>query len=187
MKYRTAPEVKEVAGALIEEVEDLEYLAAEPLVYVMMSEAPKKSGRSILGRAKKVTGLNAFLASPRKPGKFKDPVPPDLLVVEVSEYWWLLMPPAGRRGLVDHLLNHFDMDADTGVFQVAPPEFGEFPGVLQRHGFWRPDTKLRDFAASMSEQLSLLPPEEQAIAGMDPEFREQIESGQVSIESELTS
>lgn len=185
MKYRTAPEVKEVAESLIEEVEDLEYLTGEPLVYVMMSEAPKKSGRIVLGRAKKVSGLAAFLAARPRPEAFKDPAPPDLLVVEVSEFWWRSMPPAGQRGLVDHLLNHFDYDADTGVFRVLAPEFGEFPGVLERHGFWRPDTKLRDFAASMSEQLSLLPPEERVIAGMDPEFREQLESGQVSIESEL--
>lgn len=181
MKYRLAPEVKAIAEELIEEVEDLEDLTGEPLVYVMMSESPKKNGRSVLGRAKKVSGLNAFLAARPRPEKFSEPVPPDLMVVEVSEFWWKSMPPAGQRGLVDHLLNHFEMDADTGVFRVLPPEFGEFPGTLRRHGFWRPDTMFHDFAAQVSEQLSLLPPEERIAASMDPEFREQIQSGQVEL------
>lgn len=180
MNYRTAPEASEMARDLIQEVDELEFLSGEPIEYVMLDSTPKKNGREMCGRARIVGGLNAFLSARPKPEKFDDHVPV-LLVVEVSLAQWQVLGAERRRGLIDHLLSHFHLDLDSESWTIIPPEFGEFPGTLRRHGFWRPDHVFKDFASQVSEQLSLLPPEERVIAGMDSEFREQIQSGQVEI------
>lgn len=156
MNYRIAPEVREVAEALILSVADLEHLSGANLEYVATDKAARKNGREIPGRATKVSGVASLLANPEHPEDWRTYVP-DVLVVEVSEVYWHMMKAEERRGLVDHLLSHFVFDSEKGSWSSEPPEYGEFEGTLGRHGFWRPMKGMRKFAACVSEQLSLLP------------------------------
>ena len=159
MEYRTAPEIENVARDLIEDYHPVIGSRGPIIDWVMVRSTGATEPRMF--QIKKVTGINAFLAArPRPENFYTEPQAPDRVVVLVGKFPWQTMTEAQQKGLVDHMLHHLRYDADKEAWRIEPPEYGEFPEVLERHGFWRPDDTFKDFAEAVSEQLSLLPDED---------------------------
>lgn len=156
MDYRRAPEIEEVARELIEEHHEVLRDHEPRIEYVMVRASGKTDPPN--WRMRKVAGVQAFLASGRSEewGSAVEPI----VVVEVAWWWWAILDEEQRAGFVDHCLHHLRCDFEKGTWSIEGPEFGEFRTVLERHGFWRPGKAFQKFAATVSEQLSLLPPEE---------------------------
>lgn len=110
-KYRPAPVVAAIAEDLIETVPAFEDLAEVRIEYLFIDKAPISHGRLVLGRARKVSGLSAYLAAPARSELPVDPAP--LFVIEISEDTWVDMDDAKRRALVDHELMHCRVDVAT--------------------------------------------------------------------------
>lgn len=153
MKYMRANEVDDI----LRDLEDTHYEALPVIDCVFAQPTPKKNGRDLPARIRKISGINAYLASELQVTNFAKQAP-SFFVLEVSYNYWGVLNGEQRKGLVDHYLMHFVLDADTGVWAVEPPEFGEFPAIIERHGFWRigGEDRYREMVEAVSEQLSLL-------------------------------
>jgi hypothetical protein len=157
MEFRLAPEVAEVARPLIEEFHP--HLLGVGVEFVFLGKTPKSKGKEVWGRAKKVSGLPAFLFGVASNGGGEDyeDQPPDLFVMEISEEVWRQLTPKRKRALVDHELHHMQIavNEETGEVGLAIVEHDvtEFEGVLRRHGLW--NESLEDFGEAAAEQLKL--------------------------------
>ena len=160
MQYRTAPEVEKVLEDVFFEWPDhYEDLSAGPRIQcVMLDKTPRQGGHEVLGRAKKVQGLNGWLGGAELTDAFADNA---FFVLEVPFPVWSDLDPARRKALVDHLASQIQYDEETDNWRIVRPEFGEFPWIVERHGFWRPDDTLGRLATKMAEQLTFLPEEDQ--------------------------
>jgi hypothetical protein len=156
MQYRRSPEVEEVAHELVEDHHSMLRNHGPRIVYVM-TKPPKDPEAGKDYAVRKVSGVNAFLAQSKLPEEFGWDAG-ELAVIEVKEHYWQRLKAAQQAGLVDHLLSHLSYDLEKDSWTIEGPEFGEFPEVLKRHGFWKPGASMKNFAAVVSEQLSLLEP-----------------------------
>lgn len=149
MTYASAPDVAHIAGDLIATVPDHADLAGVDIVYVWRDKAAKSKGRTVLGKARKVSGLNALLAR-----DLDDDAP--LFVIEIAQDEWIDLTTKQRYALVDHELSHLRVKiGDDGErdLSVRGHDVEEFRAVIDRHGFWKAD--VADFAVSVSEQMRL--------------------------------
>jgi predicted metallopeptidase len=155
MEYRKAPEVEEIGRELIEEHHP--HLLGVRVEFLFMSKTPKSKGRDVWGRAKKISGLNAFLAlGPNVLPETYEDQPFDLFVIEISEEVWDRLRSKGRRALVDHELSHCQIveDEEGRVnLAVVGHDVTEFEAVIRRNGLWRED--LEEFVKAGAEQLEL--------------------------------
>ena len=119
-EYTSAPEVREIAEKLIEilkpELEGFE------IRYVFASENPKKDGREVIALARKVVGLNAYLAGH----------PEGFFLIEVGPRWDLLNADQ-KIAVVHHELCHFGIN-DEGGLAIIPHSIEEFTEVAALHG-----------------------------------------------------
>ncbi|MGH9960362.1 MAG: putative metallopeptidase [Pyrinomonadaceae bacterium] len=124
-EYSSAPEVRDIAERLIEilkpELEGFE------IQYVFCSEKLMHGGREVSGLARKVVGLNAFLAG-HSEGFF---------VLETSKLAWDLMTENQRIAYVHHELCHFGI-SDEGSLTIIPHDIEEFNHVAEVHGEYHP-------------------------------------------------
>jgi hypothetical protein len=158
--YTTAPEVETLARKLINTVDRHEHLADVRVDFIFINEAPASKGRLVLGRARKVGGLTAYLASadataePNLDG-FAPRAP--FFVIEISFDTWQGLTEAQRVALVDHELCHcrVDFDDKTGEQKLSTVghDVEEFACVVERHGLW--SNGLTGMGRVMSEQLAL--------------------------------
>lgn len=147
--YKPAPDVAHIAGDLIATVDDHAELAGVDVVYCWRDKAAKSKGRTVLGKARKVSGLNAFLARDQESDE-------PLFVVEIAQDEWIELTTKQRYALVDHELSHLRVKiGDDGErdLSIRGHDVEEFRAVIDRHGFWKPD--VADFAVSVSEQMRL--------------------------------
>lgn len=154
-EWRAAPEVAEIARQLIVRVLQHQPLVNVHIEYVFIAEAPKSRGRKILGRARKITGLNAWLGGPegKSPG-FQPGWP--FFVIEISYDTWRDLDDNQRIALVDHELSHcaFDVDDEGApVLSMRHHDVEEFTGVITRNGLWKAD--VQQLGVIAAEQLSL--------------------------------
>lgn len=149
--YRPAPEIEAIAVDIISDVDEYSALANVEVRYVWRDPAATSKGRVVLGKARKITGLNAVLASAHDPDL-------GLFVIEIAEDTWLHLTLDQQRALVDHELAHlyvgFDDETGEMVLSIVGHDVEEFHSVVRRHGTWRPE--LRDFA-EIAGQQRLLP------------------------------
>lgn len=156
-EYRPAPEVAEIARQLITRVTGHQELVNAPIVYVFRDEASTTRGRTVLGKARKISGLNAWLSHPEltpRPGSFSEPG--EYFVIEIAHDCWERLDDAQRVALVDHELSHCAVGyTEDGRMQLAMRhhDVEEFLGVLDRNGLWKEDVQRLGIVAS--EQLSL--------------------------------
>ena len=153
--YRPAPAVQRIADELIPKHHD--HLVGQHIEYVFRDKHATSNGKEVWGKARKITGLNAYLAGDTAEGDEVE----DFFVVEIAEDVWALLEPAQRRALVDHELAHCTVDVDevTGDIEgisLVGHDLEEFKAIVERHGLWRPD--ISDFlrAARDADQLTLL-------------------------------
>lgn len=142
--YRHASTVKAIAEKLIADHHD--HLDGTHIEYVFRDKAANTGGKEVWGKARKISGLNAYLAGDTSEGDAVE----DFFVIEIAEDVWRILDAGQRVALVDHELSHCtiainDDNIVTGI-ALAPHDVEEFRGVLERHGLWRPD--LTDFFAS---------------------------------------
>lgn len=133
-EFTLAPEVKKIADDLIQDYH--QHLTNVRIEYLFLSEVPVNKGKEVWGRARKVTGLNAYLAS----DKFEDE-PQPFFVIEIAREVWNKLNDKARMALVDHELSHCEVDVDTGGLMVVSHDVEEFSPVIVRHGLWRPDVE----------------------------------------------
>ncbi len=158
-EYRPAPDVAEIARHLISKVEQHHELVNAHIEYVFIDEAPESKGRTIWGRARKVSGLNAYLARQHEASEDgADFEPPEsFFVIEISHDIWEHLRDDQRTALVDHELSHCvaSYNTKTGVYDLATRshDLEEFLGIVARHGLWKTD--VQQFGIVASEQLSL--------------------------------
>jgi hypothetical protein len=154
-EWRSAPEVGAVAHELIARVMQHQPLIDVHVEYVFINEAPTSRGREIWGRARKISGLNAWLSHPDQPRSgFVKAF--DYFVIEISHDVWERLDDGGRTALVDHELCHCIVDHDDDgeiVLKMRSHDVEEFIGVLVRNGLWAPD--VRELARVAAEQLSI--------------------------------
>lgn len=156
MEYRNAVEVEDIGREIMEEHHG--HLLGVRVSFVFMDKTPKSKGKDIWGRAKKISGLPAFLADENGLRDHYDSEnPQEFFVIEISEEVWETLTAKGKRALVDHELSHCEivMDDETGVAKLAivGHDITEFDAVLRRHGLW--NESVEDFVKAGAEQLSL--------------------------------
>lgn len=151
--YRPAPAVARVAADLIATHHD--HLDGVRIEYVFRSETAKTNGKAIWGKARKITGLNAFLASHDNDDELPiDEETEDFFVIEIAEPVWAILGATERTALVDHELCHLtteeDKDGDLKL-KLRPHDLEEFVAIVRRHGLWRDDVE--NFAAAVQMVL----------------------------------
>jgi hypothetical protein len=147
--YRPASEVRRIATTLIPQHHiDLCDVRIE---YVFREEAAKKNGKIVLGTARKLTGLNAFLATETDEAGIAHG-DADFFVIEIAEDTWQKLNNHQRTALVDHELCHCQVEwSDDGVptLKMRPHDLEEFRAIVDRHGLWQPDLEhMADVMAS---------------------------------------
>jgi predicted metallopeptidase len=146
--YVFATEVAKVGADLIKKVPTHKPLAEVRVEYVFKPEASRSRGKLVLGKAKLVTGLNAFLAGDGSNDPF--------FVVEVAKNTWDRLTVEQRRALVDHELCHFvvtDDGAGAVRLSIRGHDLEEFAEVVERQGFWR--SEIAAFGSTVAEQMTL--------------------------------
>lgn len=174
-KFRTAPEVQEIAEELI--AEHHPHLIGHRIEYVFRDKATTKNGKTELGTARVVKGRTAFLARPggleihgdtgeivtltADSDKPTEPIP--FFEIEIAldtwggtdrfgERWGLT--DAQRIALIDHELCHCEVD-DDGNLYARPHSIEEFTEIIERHGLWKGDVKEFARAAKTAKELPL--------------------------------
>lgn len=134
--YSPAPQVESIAGKLILKHHD--HLADVGVEYVFRSEHAERHGHVVLGKARKVSGLNAFLVH-RATGVVSDD---PFFVIEIAQDLWSVFNSTEREALIDHELSHCRTQINKeGELQliVVEPDVAEFNAVIERRGLWRPN------------------------------------------------
>lgn len=152
-EYRPAPSVQRIAEDLIREHHD--HLADVRIEYAFRDKAAKKAGKTVFGTARKVGGLNAFLATDTDETG-SDEVD-DFFVIEIAEDTWRILDQFQRVALVDHELCHcvIEHDEETGEpkLKLKGHDLEEFRSIVDRHGLWEPE--LVSMADSMAKAVQL--------------------------------
>lgn len=155
MEYKLATEAAKIATPIMEEHHA--HLLGVRVEFLFMDKTPKSKGCDVWGRAKKVSGLPAFLAlGPNTLPDFYADQPFDFFVVEISEEIWERLTAKGKKALVDHELSHCEIthdDEGNVNLSVVGHDIKEFSAVIRRHGLW--NTSVEDFVKAGAEQLSL--------------------------------
>lgn len=146
MEYQVADEVAKVARPLIKNFHP--HLNGMTIVYLFMNKRdkktgasvmPKSKGKALLGQAKLVSGLNAFLVSgaTRTDGDEIEP----FFVLLITKTAWERMKAKQREALVDHELAHMGIDDESGRPVILPHDLEEFNAIVRRHGLWSEDVQ----------------------------------------------
>lgn len=160
MEYQVASDVAKVAKPLIEKYHP--QLKGVRIIYLFQTQRDKKTGaptmplvkkRPVLGLAKLVTGLNAFLVSgaTRTDG---DDIQP-FFVILITKYAWEKLKQSQREALVDHELCHCGIGGDEGKLTLLPHDLDEFNCIVQRHGAWEEGVEAFLNAAMESKQIAM--------------------------------
>lgn len=135
--YERAHEVAQVASKLIANTH--KHLASLPIEYVWRDKASKSGDKVTLGKARKVSGLNAFLSEHGE----------DFYVIEIAADTWKDLTSTQQLALVDHELCHLaGRNLDTDKLELRKHDVEEFAEVIARHGVWTANLEL--FAKQLS-------------------------------------
>lgn len=140
LQYKHAFDVEEIARELIDAYHS--HLSTARIKYVFRSVPAEERGQIVWGKAKKVTGLNAWLTVEADQKTYEKSEPQPFFVMEIAETVWVQLEEKQKRALVDHELTHFDVDVDTGKYSLRPHDLEEFNIIVRRHGLWRDEVKL---------------------------------------------
>jgi hypothetical protein len=153
-RYSKAPEVQEIAEKLI--AEHHPHLENETIRCIWRDKHTLSKGKIVMVKPQKVSGLAGWLHL----GYFADGDPDrftDMFVLEVPRDIWDRIDKAQRVALIDHGLQHFDVEVpDQGDkdrrLLVRGPDVAEFNVIVERHGLWRP--AIEDFV-KIGNQLTI--------------------------------
>jgi len=126
--YESGDSIESVANGLIPQYHP--ELTSARMEYIFVDKASKKSGKEVLGVAKKVGGVHEFLLE-------KD----FLFVIALDK--WNELNEGQRLALVDHLLERCTGEEDEATGEMSwkcrEPDVQEFASILERRGVWHPD------------------------------------------------
>lgn len=163
-KYFSAPEVKEIADALIMAHHD--HLSNEPFRFIFKDKASKKGDKIVRGTASVLSGRAAFLAFDlddwnRECERQENP---SFFLIEIAKDTWDEMDENQQQALVDHELSHChacDVEKGKGeekrtvrTLSTVGHDIEEFAHIVQRYGFWKDE--LKNFAKVCSEKATQL-------------------------------
>jgi hypothetical protein len=149
--YERAPEVERLAKQIIDKSHPT--LRGIRIEYVFREKAGLRHGRLVAGSAKKITGVNALLATPGA----RSSEDLEFFLVTIARDVWDRSTASRRIALVDHELQHCHVQLDdvTGeaVLAMRGHDIEEFAAIVQRHGLWTDDLEM--FVTALpAEQLS---------------------------------
>jgi predicted metallopeptidase len=150
-EFQKAHEVKEIAETLIDSYHP--HLIGSDIEYVFVNPTPKSKGKDVWGRARKITGLNAYLA--QKEG-FLGGEPSPFFVIEISKEIWDAIPAQSKIALIDHELSHCGYDDEKDAIATLSHDVEEFSGVVKRHGLWQSHLKQFVELANESKKFPLM-------------------------------
>ncbi len=159
LTFELAPSVEAIAKTLIDSYHP--HLLARRLVYIFRSRHAKAGRKVVLGRAKIVSGLNAFLAaneygqavSENILGETVGEAPESFFIVEIARDLWQGLDHDQRKALVDHELMHCGISGEK--ICIIPHDCEEFNAIVRRHGLWQPDVAALIKAAAGTTQNAL--------------------------------
>lgn len=128
-EYAPSPEVEQIAEKLIELFKP--ELEAFEIRYIFCNENPKKDGRECIGLARKVVGLNAYLAGCAE----------GFFVLETGKPAYDALDENGKLAYVLHELCHFGV-SEEGNLTLIPHDVEEFSKVVEIFGAYREDLVL---------------------------------------------
>ena len=133
--YTHAGDVEAIAHDLIRR--HYPRLTTVAIAYVFRDPGATRDGVTIRAKARKISGLNAYLAHRPRPlvtdALFdEDDSAGPFFVLEVAGDLWPLLNDGQRRALIDHHLCHM---GGTGfeIF-IRPHDIEEFTVIVERHG-----------------------------------------------------
>lgn len=158
-QYSNAPEVAQVAKDLISQHHPhLSLVGADGkgvrIEYYFTDTAPKSGGKEVIGKARKITSLAAFMAGGDDEASLDAGDP--FFAIVIHRPSWLVMDADRRRALVDHELCHLGVtvdDEDLLKLSIIAHDVEEFRAVIERHGLWSYD--VRQFSEAVAAQLPL--------------------------------
>ncbi len=128
-EFAHAPEIERIAEKLIEILKP--ELEAFEIRYIFASENPKKDGREVTALARKVTGLNAYLAGCAE----------GFFVLEFGRPAYDELEPAQVVAVVLHELHHFGV-SDDGNLSLYAHDIEEFSGVVKIFGAYHTNLEI---------------------------------------------
>jgi predicted metallopeptidase len=137
------------------------HLADVRVEFVFRDKASVSHGRDVWGKARKVTGMAAFLALPKDDapdyiGDAEEVEP--FFVIEIAHNVWEVLTGKQRLALLDHELSHCRVrfDGEKALLEVAPHDLEEFEGVIRRNGLWNDSARtFTKVAADHVDELQL--------------------------------
>lgn len=136
--FLLAPEVHDVADALMDRFPSFNHLAEHRLAYLFQTAMPKpRGGCSTIGKAHVVNDLYGVLT-----GGLNG-------IVVVNQPWWVTATDRQRQALVYHELCHFETNPETGELGTVKHDLEVFIGEAAHFGDWRSGIR------EVSEQLSM--------------------------------
>lgn len=118
------PELLDLARRIIAEYHPK--LADARILFIMRSEAPVSNGKVTYGKAKKVSA------------ELQVHIDADFIIWFAKDQW-LYLRPEQREALMDHELSHCHWDGLTASMRAHDVE--EFTHIIERHGFWWPQSQ----------------------------------------------
>jgi hypothetical protein len=103
-----------------------------------------RKGKNVYGKAKLLTGLSSFLATPE--GQEASP----FFVILISKCFWDTASQEFKHALIDHELCHCFYDADADKYSLIDHDIDEFIVIVRRHGLWHHD--IETFVHTASQQ-----------------------------------
>lgn len=142
-EYWRAPQVERIARKLIGKHH--EHLNRHDVqVRCVFRDPPARSrGKLVYGKARKVSGLTAYLVGLEHEDRPSDDGPVDFFLIEIAHETWQGLTERQREALVDHELCHLEVelpetsDKDR-TLSLRSHDLEEFTEVVKRHGLWQP-------------------------------------------------
>lgn len=157
--HSAAPQVERVAEHLIKTCQEFAHLRNVRMEYVFRSEAERSKGKLTLGKARKISGLNALLATP---DIAHDPEATSegsaFFVIEMAFDMWGMMNPRQREALTYHELLHCQIHVDDEgdvILSIRPHDVEAFGEEIAKYGPWKQDLYEFFETAGASDVLEL--------------------------------
>lgn len=109
--------------------------------YVFHPKVGHSHGRVVMAKARRISGLAAFLASTAGAEGAA------FFVLDVALEAWEVLSAKQRYALVDHELAHMGVDEDGKPYLIGH-DLEEFEQIVWRHGLWRSD--IESFAIAIA-------------------------------------
>lgn len=154
-KFSPASEVEKIAKSLIPEFHPhlVENIRVD---YVFTDKTNKRGSKEVWGTMRKVSALNAYLASDANSQKHG--ATEAFFVMVISEPVWNNLNDQQKKALVDHELCHAKVDVDDEgnyKLKIVPHDMEEFTEIVKRHGLWAEDVAEVAAAINGIQQHSL--------------------------------